>query len=328
MSQVAELRRDPLSGNWVVVGYGASKSSSTGLCPFCPGHESYTPLSIREYRNESGEWLVRCFPATNPIFMIEVAEDKRGEGLYDKMGNVGAHEIIVENRSHTKTMSMYSKQELQLVFDMFRERILDLKHDKRFKYVQVFKNHGELAGSYLFHPHSHILATPIVPARASQMVIATRNHYLQKERCLLCDIINQEVRQGKRLVSMNRNFVAICPFASRFPYETWIIPRFHEARYENLSDQGVRDDLSDMCLDIMKRIEQFANAYTLEIHTSPNTEYAEVHGDDIPVLEYYHWHIEILPRDFRSSKYRREDEFSVVSITPEEAAESLKIQIT
>jgi len=326
ISPMAELRRDPLTGNWVVVGYGGSKSSGTGVCPFCPGHESLTPKTICEYTNDQGEWLVRCFPAANPIFVIEVAEDRRGEGLYDKMGNVGAHEIIVENRSHSRTVSMYSKQELQLVLDMYRSRILDLKGDTRFKHVQVFKNHGELAGSYLLHPHSHVLATPTVPARALREVMTTRSHFIQKNRCLLCDIINQEIRQGKRLVSMNRSFVAICPFASRFSYETWIVPRFHEASYESLTGQVAKDDLADMLLDIMKRIEQFTNAYTMEIHTSPNTTFAEPYGDDLAVAEYYHWHIEVLPRDFRSSKYKREDEFSVSSITPEEAAESMKAQ--
>ncbi len=325
---MAELRRDPLTGNWVVVGYGGSKSSGTGVCPFCPGHESMTPPTIREYTDDHGDWLVRCFSASNPIFVIEVDEDRRGEGLYDKMGNVGAHEIIVENRSHSRTMSMYSKQELQFVLNMYRDRMVDLKGDTRFKHVQVFKNHGELAGSYLPHPHSHVLATPIVPARVSREVITTRSHFMQKERCLLCDIISQEVRQGKRLVSVNRSFVAICPFASRFPYETWIVPRFHEANYESLVDEAVKDDLTEMLIDIMKRIEQFANAYTMEVHTSPNTTFAEPHGDDLPLREYYHWHIEILPRDFRSSKYKREDEFSVLSITPEEAAESMKAQRT
>lgn len=258
--------------------------------------------------------------------MIEVAEDRRGEGLYDKMGNVGAHEIIVENRSHSRTMSMYTKEELQLVLDMYRERLVDLKGDRRFKHVQVFKNHGELAGSYLLHPHSHVLATPIVPARVSRQVFSTRHHFVQKDRCLLCDILDQEIRQNKRLVSMNRSFVAICPFASRFPYETWIVPRFHEANYENTSNRAVWDNLAEMLLDTMKRIEQFANAYTIEIHTSPNMTFAESHGDDIPCKEYYHWHMEILPRDFRTSKYKREDEFAVLSITPEQAAEAMKAQ--
>ena len=111
-----------------------------------------TPPTIREYTDDRGDWLVRCFSASNPIFVIEVAEDRRGEGLYDKMGNVGAHEIIVENRSHSRTVSMYSKQELLLVLNMYRDRIVDLKGDTRFKHVQVFKNHGELAGSYLLIP--------------------------------------------------------------------------------------------------------------------------------------------------------------------------------
>ena len=324
ITPMAELRKDPLSGNWVVVGYGGSKSSGTGICPFCPGHESSTPRTIRQYTDQHGDWLVRCFSAANPVFMIEVDEDRRGEGLYDKMGNVGAHEIIVETRAHSRTMSMYTREEVLLVLEMYRERLLDLKGDRRFKHVQVFRNHGELAGSYILHPHSHILATPIVPARVSREIVSTRSHFAQKERCLMCDILNQEIRQAKRLVSMNRSFVAICPFASRFSYETWIIPRFHDANYENMSSQAAKDDLAAMLLDIAGRIEQFANAYTIEIHSSPNMTFAEPHGDDIPLQEYYHWHLEILPRDFRSSKYKREDEFPVSSITPEQAAEAMK----
>ena len=127
------------------------------------------------------------------------------------------HEIIVENRSHSRTVSMYSKQELLLVLNMYRDRIVDLKGDTRFKHVQVFKNHGELAGSYLLHPHSHVLATPIVPARVSREVITTRSHFMQKERCLLCDIISQEV-PGQRLVSMNRSLSPL-PLCLAIPYE-------------------------------------------------------------------------------------------------------------
>jgi UDPglucose--hexose-1-phosphate uridylyltransferase len=323
---VAELRKDPLSGKWVVVGYGAAKSGDAGLCPFCPGNESLTPPAIREYRDHENRWLVRCVPAMNSLFLIEVDENKRAEGMYDKMDNVGAHEIIVENRSHTKTMSMYTDQEFLLLLDMYQDRVNDLKKDKRFKYIQVFKNHGELSGSYIFHPHSHILATPIVPARIANEAVNCRSHYLTKERCLLCDIVNQEIRQGIRMVSMNRNFVAICPFASRFPYETWIVPRFHEAFFGNAGDPDVKHDLAAILLDLMKRIEQLVNAYTLEIHTCPMVAFSDTRAMDVHGADYYHWHLQILPRDFRSSKYKREDEFHVVSITPEEAARALKMQ--
>ena len=324
--KMSELRKDPVSGSWVVVGYHTTKSSSTGICPFCPGNENLTPNPIREYKDSQDNWLIRCFPATNPIFVIEVDENKRAEGIYDKMENVGAHEIIVENRSHTKTMSGFSEEEFLLLFDMYRDRITDLKRDMRFKYIQVFKNHGELAGSYIFHPHSHVLATPIVPSGIAGEFVNARNHYLQKERCLLCDIISQEIRQNKRVVMMNSNFIAICPFASRFPYEVWILPRFHGAHFERNTTEEIKKDLARAMLDIMKRIEKLANAYTFVFHTSPNIPNEIIHGDDVPVHEYFHWHIEILPRDFRSSKYKREDEFHVVSITPEDAADALKSQ--
>jgi UDPglucose--hexose-1-phosphate uridylyltransferase len=323
---MAELRKDPVSGDWVVSGYKGTKISNTGDCPFCPGNEHLTPKTIREIKGSDGTWAVRCFAATNPIFAIEVEEQKRAEGLYDKMGNVGAHEIVVEHRSHTITMSNFSEEDLSCLFDMYTDRILDLKKDKRFKYINIFKNHGELAGSYIFHPHSHILATPIMPQRVDLELLNSKKHFAQKERCLYCDILNQEIRQNKRVVSINAHFVALCPFASKFPYEAWILPRFHDDSFENLKEEGIRHELITIMLDLLKRIEKLTNAFTIILHTSPNTVRGSLLDMEFPVRDYYHWHIEILPRDFKSSKYKREDEFHVVSITPEEAANSLKMQ--
>lgn len=323
---MAELRKDPVSGDWVVTGYKTQKTSTPGECPFCPGNEHLTPKTLREIKGSDGSWSVRCFPATNPIFLIEVEEQKRAEGLYDKMGNVGAHEIIVENRNHTLTMSGFSPQDLSTVFDMYTDRIVDLKKDKRFKFINIFKNHGELAGSYILHPHSHVLATPIIPLRMDLELTNSRQHFMQKERCLFCDILNQEIHQNKRIVSVNANFVALCPFASKFPYETWVLPRFHDDSFENLRDGALREQLINILLEVLKRIEKVTNAYTLVVHTSPNVVKGTLRDPEFSVRDYYHWHIEILPRDFRSSKYKREDAFHVVSITPEEAATSLKSQ--
>jgi UDPglucose--hexose-1-phosphate uridylyltransferase len=322
---MAELRRSPVSGEWVVAGYSTAKSDSVGECPFCPGNEYLTTKTIREVKGPDGNWIVRCFSASNPVFVIEVAERKRAEGLYDKMGNVGAHEIIVENPSHTKTLSGFTESELSVVLQMYMDRILDLKKDKRFKYVQAFRNHGELAGSYIFHPHSHVLATPILPPGIGVELANTKMHYLQKERCLFCDILSQEIRQNVRIVSINASFVAICPFASRFPYEAWIVPRSHEASFESLRDERARDELIDIVLDLLKRVEKLTNAYTILIHTSPNPPKDGQDGN-LQISDYFHWHIEILPRDLRSSKNKMDDEFHVTSVTPEEAVHSLKIQ--
>jgi UDPglucose--hexose-1-phosphate uridylyltransferase len=324
---MAELRRDPVSGNWVVSGYTMTKIASVGECPFCPGNEKLTSKDIARFTDEEGEWLIRCFPASNPVFLVEREADKRAEGLYDKMGNVGAHEIVVENRSHTKTLSGFNTAELLLLTEFYVERLRDLKQDKRFKYIQVFRNHGELAGSFLFHPHSHLLAMPIIPQMIEMELENSKRHYLKKERCIFCDIIAQEIRQNTRLVSINTNFVAICPFASRFPYEIWLLPRFHDEGFEHLDDGAAKRDFASMLLDIMKRLEKVANAYSIVLHTSPNSM---IRGwaseDELPVSEYFHWHIEIMPRDLRSSRYKREDQFYVVSVTPEEATSSLKAQ--
>jgi UDPglucose--hexose-1-phosphate uridylyltransferase len=323
-STMAEFRRDPLLGNWVVLGFKKTKTNIVGVCPFCPGNESMTPPPIREVRDSEGAWVVRCFSAANPVLQIEASENKRAEGFYDKMGTVGADELIVENRSHAKTLSAFDPVEMSPVFDMYVDRMIDLKKDPRFKHVQVFKNHGELAGSYIFHPHSHVLAAPIVPHQISMELTNSRNHYVQKERCLLCDVVSQEIRQERRIVAMTDHFLVLSPFASRVAFEVWIIPRRHNPTFESGLDEVIRKDLIDVFLDTMKRIEKVAGSYSMVIHTSPNMTWEGTNGDTPQSRDYFHWHIEILPRDFNSSKFKREDQFYTVSITPEEAAALLK----
>jgi UDPglucose--hexose-1-phosphate uridylyltransferase len=323
---MTELRRDPVSGSWTVSGYAAAKGDFVGECPFCPGHESMTPETISQVTDKDGAWLIRCFLAGNPPFVLDADESKSAEGLYDKMGNLGAHEIIVESNIHAKTFGSFTEAEFLLIADFYMERIRELKKDKRIKYIQIFRNHGELAGSYIFHPHSHVLATPILPRRIEMELYNARRHYLKKERCLFCDIAAQEVRQNKRVVSINTNFVALCPFASRFPYEMWVLPRFHDESFEHSMNEAAKRDLATLMLDVVKRLEKVANAYTVVLHTSPNFNRTGSDDDDVPVSDYFHWHMEILPRDLRTSRYKREDQFYVVSVTPEEAAVTLKTQ--
>lgn len=324
---MTELRRDPVSGEWVIVGYKYIHIDNRAICPFCPGNEDLTPPTIREVKDAEGFWQIRCFPSRNLLFIIEAKEERRAEGIYDKMGNLGAHEIVVESPDHTKTLSGFSKEELKTLLQFYQERIYDLKKDKRLKYIQVFKNHGELAGSYIFHPHSHVLATAIVPDGISRELRNAREHFATKERCLFCDVLKQELRDRRRLVAQNSMFVAFCPFASRFPFETWIMPRNHFHSFESECDEALILFLSEILSETMKRIEKLTNAYTIVYHTSPNEPLHEFKlSDEPPLQEYFHWHIEILPRDFRSSKYKREDEFYVNTLLPEEAARILRAQ--
>jgi UDPglucose--hexose-1-phosphate uridylyltransferase len=321
---MAELRRDPVSGNWVIVGYEVVRKKHSTVCPFCPGNENLTTEAVREYRNTAGDWQIRCFPALNSVFTIETAQDKQAEGIYDKMGNVGAHEIIVDHREHGKLLSTFTKEELSLLTGVYQERIVDLKQDKRFRYVLAFRNSGELAGSLIAHPHSHILATPIMPKRIDLELANSRRRFLQKERCLFCDIVRQEIREGRRIVQINESFVALCPFASRFPFETWILPRHHHHCFEDLKDHGVMADFVAILSDVTRKIERRMPAYSLLVHTSPNATRGTWYEDDASVNDYFHWHVEILPKDVKIAKYKTEDEFYVIPFTPEEAASLLK----
>lgn len=324
---MAELRKNPISGDWVLVGYKYIQIDNRAICPFCPGNEDLTPPTIREIKNSEGFWQIRCFPSRNLMFVIEAKEEKRAEGMYDKMGNLGAHEIVVESPDHTKTFSNFTSEELKTLLRFYQERIYDLKRDRRFKYIQVFKNHGELAGSYIFHPHSHVLATAIIPDGISKELRNAKEHYLLKERCLFCDVLRQELRDRKRLVTQNSEFIAFCPFAPRFPFETWIMPRNHSHSFESERDESILSSLSQILLETMKRIEKLANAYTIVYHTSPNTSIQDLKIiDEPPFEEFFHWHIEILPRDYRTSKFKREDEFYVSTLLPEEASRILKAQ--
>jgi UDPglucose--hexose-1-phosphate uridylyltransferase len=323
---IAEFRKDPFLDAWVVVGFKKTKTNAVGICPFCPGSEDRTPTTIREFRGPDGTWQVRCFPVANPILQIEASENKRAEGLYDKMGTLGADELIVEGPSHTKAFSAFTKAEMSLVVDMYVDRIVDLKKDERFKYVQIFKNHGELTGSYILHPHSHVLAMPILPHQLAIEIGNSKNHYLQKERCLLCDIVSQEIRQDKRIVATTEHFLVLAPFASRLAFEVWIVPRRHSASFETDLSGEVKDDFVSVFLDTMKRIEKVAASYSVVFHTSPNVRNLRPASDEPHVEDYFHWHVEILPRDSTSSRFKREDEFYTTLITPEEATAILKAE--
>ncbi len=320
---MAELRRDPASGNWVVVGYETKDVPPGRGCPFCPGNEHMTPRAIREIKNTAGDWRLRVIPAINPVFVIEAQENKRAEGLYDKMGNVGAHEIIVEHRDHGKALGTFSADELGLVLSQYMERIVDLKKDRRFRYVQVFRNQGELSGSNINHPHGHVLATPIMPKRINLELANAKAHHIQKERCILCDGIRQEIRQEHRLVAMNDHFVAFCPFASRFPYETLIAPRRHEDSFEAMKEPVLSSFIS-LFLNVIKRLELVVPSHSVVLHTSPNVARLEQGAEEDLFTEYFHWHVEILPKDSKVAKYKTEDEFYVIATTPEKAAKTLR----
>jgi UDPglucose--hexose-1-phosphate uridylyltransferase len=214
------------------------------------------------------------------------------------MRPVGAHEVLIENPRHDGHIWNATDAEIAQGLLLIAQRIQDLKRDGRFKYISVFKNYGASAGQEFEHPNFQLTATTFVPRRVLYELRASREYFLAKERCVFCDIVNQETQQNLRVLEAQGDFLALCPYAPRVPYETWILPRVHEAAFERfgLNRPNTMRDLGALLRRTLQRIRTIAEAFHLVLHTSPNTQHpSATMGYWKTIDEDYHWHIEILP---------------------------------
>ncbi len=327
----SDLRKDPVTGRWVIISTERQKRPNDflietvtvkpdALCPFCEGHESETPPEILAYRDGTPAngrgWEVRVVPNKFPALHVEGTLDREGEGLYDRMSGIGAHEVIIETPDHTATLATMAEPAIERVFWAWRDRVLDLKHDIRLRYIVIFKNHGAAAGASLEHTHSQLIALPIVPREMTEELDGARRHYQQKERCVFCDVIRQEAKERTRVIAESGDFMAVAPYAPRFPFETWVLPKRHAARFEDAS-RGEYASLARMVKDILQRMNRtlLSPPYNLIVHSSPLRENAS---------EFYHWHLEIMPKLTRVAGFEWGTGFYINPTGPEEAAEVLR----
>ena len=247
---------------------------------------------------DGGSWSARAVVHPSPVYRIEGEPSRRGDGIYDRMRSVGAHEVLIENPRHDGHLWNASDAEIEQFLLLVAHRIQDLKRDGRFKYVSIFKNHGTSAGQEFEHPTAQLTATTFVPRRVLYELRAGRDYFKQKERCVFCDIISQELQQDQRVLEVRGDFIALCPYAPRVPYETWIMPQSHDAAFERfgLARAGGMSDLGVLLRRTLQRIRTIAEEFHLVLHTSPNTLHrSESLGYWKTIDEDYHWHIEILP---------------------------------
>ena len=337
-----ELRHDPFQRRWVIIATERTRRPTNfargekalpkgEFCPFCPGHEGSTPPEIRAIREPSSYangpgWKLRVIPNKFPALRIEGDLDKEGVGLFDRMNGVGAHEVIVEGPDHNRHLADMSYAEVERVVEAAAERLRDLYRDRRLKYVLVFKNHGEAAGASLAHPHTQIIATPITPRTIAAELEAAHAHFMSKERCLYCDVLAQELRDGTRVVRADAHFVVLAPYASRFPFELMILPRRHSCTAAEMS-QEERAGLARVLRDMLRRLKVALDdpPFNLMLHTSPNLDYEPLRPGHFESLRYdYHWHIEIIPRLTRVAGFEWGTGFYINPTPPEDAAEFLR----
>jgi UDPglucose--hexose-1-phosphate uridylyltransferase len=326
-----ELRKDPIVGRWVIIATDRAKRPlaprnepqlpAGAYCPFCAGNEQNTPHEILAYRDRNSRpndpgWRVRVVPNKFPALQVEGELNKRGEGIYDKMNGIGAHEVIIECPFHEITMAHLSEDHIREVLWVYRDRLVDLKKDPRLVYGMLFKNVGAAAGASIEHTHSQLIVTPIVPINVLEEMTGALEFFNYRGRCIYCDMIHQELGGDKRVVLDTPNFLTFAPFASRFPFEMWILPKAHNSHYENIQKTEV-DELGTVLKTILLKLEQALDkpAYNYIIHTSPF---------DTQSLPHYHWHIEIIPRLTRVAGFEWGTGFYINPVPPEQAAEYLK----
>ncbi len=318
-----ELRKDPVTQSWMLVGDELDVfPGEGGPCVFCPGGQVASSRPI--YRSRDGK--VNVYPHPHPLYNIEAVEGRPPEGIYGRMRTVGAHEVVVENPAHDRGLRNASDEEGAGVLWAFAARIVDLKKDIRFRYVTAFKNHGRLAGEELEHAHSEITATPFIPRRMVYELRAARQHFQVKERCVFCDIVSQEEDRGNRVVEATANYVAMCPFASRVPYELWVLPRYHSASYElDMQARGEPAELAGLLKRSLGRIERVAEAFHMVLHTTPNTASQKgLTPQWTTVADDYHWHFEILPIAEKRTRSYSIKEVYYSPVSPERATLALR----
>lgn len=325
-----ELRKDAVTDRWVVIATERSKRPHEfgrrreqvrrGVCPFCYGNESMTPPEIMAYRpyyapNQEG-WEVRVVPNKFPALRIEGNLDPGREVLYDRMNGVGAHEVIIESPQHNSSLGTHRLEQMEKIIWALRDRLVDLKRDIRLKYIQIFKNEGAEAGASLEHPHFQLIATPVIPQQISQELEGARRFFREKQQCVYCAMVDVERQMHERLVDVSPHFVAFCPYASRFPYEIWIVPRRHSHDFGDIQVEEVQDLAKVLKLAIRRLEVALENPpYNLVLHSAPNEGGYE---------NYYHWHLEIVPRLTAIAGFELGTGYYINPTSPEVAAGIIK----
>ena len=324
---MSELRQDPTTREWVIIAPERAKRPQQvtkkrrvddlpnwdGSCPFCPGNESQTPSEVLRLPLAGQNWQVRVVPNRFAALIPDGSITRRDDGrFFHKMDGIGAHEVIIETPSHNIPMALKSYEQVQKVLIAYQERYNTLKKNKQFKFISIFKNHGQASGTSLIHPHSQLVATPVLAPYYRRRLDVAVGYFADVGKCLYCDLLAEELNKGERIVAQTKEFVVLHPYASRAPWETWIIPKRHYASFGLFPDEHFTElarVLKDTLLCLYRGLDNPAFNYMV------NTTITE--DEENP---YYHWHIRIVPRLNLIAGFEMGSGIYISTALPEETA--------
>ncbi|MCF7887113.1 MAG: galactose-1-phosphate uridylyltransferase [Candidatus Omnitrophica bacterium] len=302
-----KIRLNPITKRWVILteednSFDKVKNTQAQTkpadCPFCLGNESMTPPETDadrpgELKPNSPGWLTRTVPNKFPALESNLENKVTKKGIFQKREGVGFHEVIIETPDHNKTIVDLSKEEIIRIFNVYRRRFVFLSKDKRFKYILIFKNHGLAAGASLEHPHTQLICLPIIPKRVTEELDSTKEYFNKHNECMFCKMAKEEKKEKSRLILENDDFIAFCPFFSRSPFEVTILPTRHQSDFSKMDGRQI-ENLSSILKELLIKLGDVLGDYPYNflIHTSPVNSEDKNHS----IGEYYHWHIEFLPK--------------------------------
>ena len=337
-----ELRRDPIIGRWVIIATDRAKRPTDFAvlperkadegkdCPFCEGHESMTPPEILAVRPKEGAangpgWKIRVVPSISGFLSTKGDLDRHGKGVYDLMNGVGAHEIVIMTPQHAVKNYELSTTQIKELVVVLIQRMKELRKDARLKYALIFNNHGKPAGGgHIGHLHMQLIATPATPKRVKEELAGAKRYFDYRDRCIFCDMLSQELKEDKRLITKIDGFAAINPFCSRFPFETWIMPVKHSCDFDSMKKADI-ENFANILKEVFSRLHSVLGdfPYNMILHTAPFRRRRKK-GYWETIEEDFHWHIEIMPRLTRVAGFEWGSGFYINSMPPEDACKFLK----
>ena len=330
-----EYRKDIILDEWVIIATERAKRPENfkeekvriavpkiEVCPFDKGNEAMTPPEILRIDSsgnviDSGkDWQIRVVPNKFPALVPNASASSKKYGVYMVMDGFGLHEVVIHSPEHLENISLLSESEIKLIIEVYIKRLRQIKKDIRIESVIIMLNQGKEAGASLEHSHSQIFALPLSPPVLEKEIYGTRSYFKNNQRCAMCDLLNFEIRENKRVVFKNEDFLIIQPFASRNPFETWIVPRRHYPNFENISDIEIKSFAR--CLKLLVDFFYFElnePPFNYYIHTGPLQYEAEDH---------YHWHFELIPKLSIKAGFEIATGIDICITTPEYTAEFMK----
>jgi len=326
-----ELRQNFFTKEWVIIATERAKrpeelathrepvsvASFVETCPFCPGNEGKTPPEVTRYPKGGSEpWAVRVIPNKFAALSSEAQPTRGMQHLRRRIDGFGYHEVIIDSPDHARTMALLPDAQVANILGAYRDRYNTLSMDHRVNHITIFKNHGMDAGASLQHPHSQLIATPVIPSQVRHRLNEALRHYDDVGECMFCHMMEREIEDETRIVLKSEHFVAMEVFAAPTPFATHIFPLRHMACFGDIRDHEIAD-LARVLRTLLAKI--YIGLENPDLNFTVRSGPTEYGG-----ARHFHWYVSVIPRLTRVAGFELGSGMFINSVLPEAAAEFLR----